>query len=360
MLEKITEAAPTNANPTGIGILLFTGCAGVLLLLRRRREAWPLLGLLALLLFNAVLSKNFFSIVERDGAYYGTPINLLNQGSEVMLLAIGLTLVIAVRGIDLSVGSVMALSGATCVILMKEAHFGPLLAAFLSLAVAAGVGLFNGALVTGLNIQPIIVTLISMVGVRGVAMLITRAEPVTHTDATFAFIGNGHVGGLPFSMVLVAAVFVVAALLCRRTALGLFMEAIGDNERASRLAGVGDRRIKLWLYGFSGLCAGIAGLVAASYISTADPDRVGRLRELDAIFAAVIGGTALTGGRFYLGGTLIGALLIQTLSTTMYIQHVPSEIEPMPKAGVMLLSCLLVSEESRRRLLELLGLKRWQ
>ncbi|WP_437570069.1 ABC transporter permease [Sorangium sp. So ce542] len=360
MLEKIAEAARTNASPTGVGIILVTAAAGALLLRRGRREAWPLLGLLSLLLFNFFLSKNFFSIVERDGAYYGTPINLLNQGAEVMLLAIGLTLVIAVRGIDLSVGSVMALSGATCVILMKDAGHGPLVAALLSLLVAGGVGLFNGALVTSLNIQPIVVTLISMVGVRGVAMLITRAEPVTHVDATFAFIGNGHVLGLPFSMLLVAAVFVVAALLCRKTALGLFMEAIGDGERASRLAGVSDRRIKLWLYGFSGLCAGIAGLVAASYISTADPDRVGRLRELDAIFAAVIGGTALTGGRFYLGGTLIGALLIQTLSTTMYIQHVPSEIEPMPKAGVMLVSCLLVSEESRRQLLALLGLKRRQ
>ncbi|XYH96496.1 ABC transporter permease [Sorangium sp. So ce1128] len=360
MLEKMSEALRTNASITGIGIMLFTGGAGALLLVRRRREAWPLLGLLALLVFNFFLSRNFFSIVERDGAYYGTPINLLNQGSEVMLLAIGLTLVVAVRGIDLSVGSVMALSGATCVILMKDGQYPPLLAALVSLLVAGGVGLFNGALVTLLNIQPIIATLISMVGIRGVAMLITHAEPVTHVDATFAFIGNGHLGGLPFSMLLVAVVFVVAALLSRKTALGLFIEAIGDNERASHLAGVSDRRIKFWLYGFSGLCAGIAGLVAASYISTADPDRVGRLRELDAIFAVVIGGTALTGGRFHLGGTLIGALLIQTLSVTMYSQHVPSEIEPMPKAGVMLLSCLLVSEESRRRLIALFGGKRWQ
>ncbi|WP_437514823.1 ABC transporter permease [Sorangium sp. So ce1099] len=360
MPEKISEALRTNASVTGVGIILFTAGVGALLLKRGRREAWPMLGLSALLVFNFILSKNFFSIVERDGAYYGTPINLLNQGSEVMLLAIGLTLVIAVRGIDLSVSSVMALSGATCVILMKEYQFPPLAAALVSLLVAGSTGLLNGALVTLLNIQPIIVTLISMIGIRGVAMLITGAEPVTHVDATFAFIGNGHLGGLPFSMFLVAVVFAVAALLSRKTALGLFVEAIGDNERASHLAGVSDLRIKFWLYGFSGLCAGIAGLVAASYISTADPDRVGRLRELDAIFAVVIGGTALTGGRFYLSGTLTGALLIQTLSITMYSQHVPSEIEPMPKAVVMLLSCLLISEESRRRLLALFGARRWQ
>ncbi len=282
MLEKMTEAARTNANLTGIAILLFTGCAGALLLMRGRREAWPLLGLLALLLFNSVLSKNFFSIVERDGAYYGTPINLLSQGSEVMLLAIGLTLVIAVRGIDLSVGSVMALSGATCVILMKEAHCGPLLAALLSLARRrrrrsvqrrAGDDAEHPAHHRDLDQH-------GRCSRRRHAHHPRRARDAhrmrrLRSSATVTSVACRS----PWCCV--AAVFVVAALLCRRTALGLFMEAIGDNERASRLAGVDDRRIKLWLYGVSGLCAGIAGLVAASYISTADPDRVGRLRELD-------------------------------------------------------------------------------
>ena len=197
-----------------------------------------------------------------------------------------------------------------------------------------------------------------MVGVRGVGMLVTNAQPVTYRDDAFAFIGNGHWLGIPFSITLVLLVFAVASLLTRKTALGLFMESVGDNEIASRLAGVPDRRIKLALYGFCGFCAGVAGLIAASYISTADPDRVGRMRELDAIFAAVIGGTALTGGRFFLGGTLLGALLIQTLSITMYNQQVPSEIEPMPKAVVILLVCLLLSAESRKQLIALFRARR--
>lgn len=358
MFQKVTDALASNATPAGFGILAAFAGGAWLLLKQKRREAWPLLGLLTLLVFNFIFSKNFFAVIERDGAFYGTPINLLNQGSEVMLLAIGLTLVIAVKGIDLSVGSVMALSGAIWVVLMKDAQCPPLWAAVLALASAGLAGSFNGALVTLLGIQPIIATLISMVGVRGVAMLITQAEPITHQDPTFAFIGNGHVAGVPFSILLVAVVFGVAALLSRKTALGLFMEAVGDNEQASHLAGVSHRWLRFSLYGFSGICAGIAGLVAASYIATADPDRVGRLRELDAIFSVVIGGTALTGGRFHLAGTLIGALLIQTLSVTMYSQNVPAEIEPMPKAVVMLMSCLLMSEDSRRRLLELLRSKR--
>jgi simple sugar transport system permease protein len=154
-------------------------------------------------------------------------------------------------------------------------------------------------------------------------------------------------------------VVTVALLLSRKTALGLFMESTGDNEIAAHLAGVPTRKIKFWLYGFCGFCAGVAGLIAASYISTADPDRVGRMRELDAIFAVVIGGTALSGGRFHLAGTLLGALLIQTLSITMYNQHVPSEIEPMPKAVVILLVCLLLSPQSRKQVLDTLRRLRW-
>ena len=317
MLERLSEALATNVNPAGIGLLLVVGAAAGWLAKRQRREFWPLIGLLALLVFNFLFSKNFLVIELREGALYGTPINLLNQGAEVMLLAIGMTVVIAVKGIDLSVGSVMALSGALCVVLMKDSGYSFGAAAVVALVVSAGVGFFNGALVTGLNIQPIVATLITMVGVRGVGMLVTNAQPVTYRDDAFAFIGNGHWLGIPFSITLVLLVFAVASLLTRKTALGLFMESVGDNEIASRLAGVPDRRIKLALYGFCRFCAGVAGLIAASYISTADPDRVGRMRELDAIFAAVIGGTALTGGRFFLGGTLLGALLIQRSSFTL-------------------------------------------
>jgi galactofuranose transport system permease protein len=342
----MSEALATNLNPVGMAIMLSVGAAAVYLHKKRHQELWPLLGLFALLTFNFFCSKNFLVVEVRDGAAFGTPLTILNQGSEVMLLGIGMTLVIAVKGIDLSVGPVMALAGATCVMSMKDG-MSFYAAAVLGLTAATTVGLINGGLITGLKLQPIVATLITMVAVRGVATLITGAVPVGHEDPAFERLGNGHFLGMFVSVWVVAAVFAGAALLVRKTALGLFMESIGDNERASRLAGVPSRSIKFWLYGFSGFCAGVAGLIAASYIHTADPDRIGRMRELDAIFATVIGGTALTGGRFTLGGTLIGGLLIQTLSLTMYSQNVPSDIEPMPKAVVILLVCLMLSPHSR-------------
>jgi simple sugar transport system permease protein len=310
------------------------------------------------LLFNFFFSRNFLALTLRDGELFGTPVNLLNQGAVVVLLAIGMTLVIAVKGIDLSVGSVMALSGAVAVVLLNDPNYGFGASIGLALGASAVVGLINGGLVAFVGVQPIIATLITMVGIRGVGLLVTGAKPVTVSDSTFIALGSGHFLGLPVAVSLVALVVFLAWLVCRRTALGLFIEAIGSNEEASRLAGVPDRRIQLALYTFSSVCAGVAGLVAAAYISTADPDRIGRMRELDAIFAAVIGGTALTGGRFFIGGTVLGGLLIQTLSVTMYNQQVPSEIEPMPKAIVILLVCLLLSPESRAQLK--LVLSRWR
>lgn len=355
---SMSEALATNLNPAGVGIMLTVGAGAAYLYKRKHKEFWPLFGLFALLSFNFLFSQNFLVVELRDGAVFGTPLSILNQGSEVMLLGIGMTMVIAIRGIDLSVGPVMALAGATCVMSMKAGTSFHTAAAF-GLMGATTVGLINGGLITGLKVQPIVATLITMVAVRGVATLITGAMPVAHHDAAFERIGNGHFLGMFVSVWVVAAVFVGAALLVRKTALGLFMESIGDNERASRLAGVPNQSIKFWLYGFSGFCAGVAGLIAASYIHTADPDRIGRMRELDAIFATVIGGTALTGGRFTLAGTLIGALLIQTLSVTMYSQNVPSDIEPMPKAVVILLVCLLLSPDSRAQVLRLFKSKSW-
>ncbi len=367
MFERMSEALETNLNPAGVGILLLVAGVAGYLHKRKRQEVWPLLGLLGLLLFNFLFSSNFMVIETRDDGLYGTPLIILHQASEVMLLAVGMTLVIAVKGIDLSVGSVMALSGAICVMAMKgwsaeaDAAGGMSLysAAALALLASLVVGLLNGALVTGLSVQPIVATLITMVAVRGVATLVTGNNPVPHKDAAFEFIGNGRFLGVPFALWLVAVVFAAVVLLVRKSALGLFMESIGDNERASRLAGLPNRSIKFWLYGFSGFCAGVAGLIAASYITTADPDRVGRMRELDAIFATVVGGTALTGGRFNLAGTLLGAVLIQTLSVTMYNQNVPSDIEPMPKAVVILLVCLLLSPDSRRQVIQIFKNNPW-
>ncbi|MGB0581209.1 MAG: ABC transporter permease, partial [Limisphaerales bacterium] len=207
------------------------------------------------------------------------------------------------------------------------------------------------------GIQPIVATLILMVGGRGIAMLITNGQIVTFERPGFVYLGNGHFLGVPFTLTIVLLMLTGAALLMRRTACGLFVEAVGDNETASRFSGVSTRLVKLSVYGFSGLCAGLAGLIAASNIKAADSSRVGEMMELDAIFAVVVGGTALTGGRFNLLGSIIGALLIQTLTTTMITQGMPPAIAPVPKAVVIVAVCLLQSGKFRAEVVGWFGRK---
>jgi simple sugar transport system permease protein len=267
-----------------------------------------------------------------------------------MLLALGMTLVIGTGGVDLSVGSVMAITGALAALLVTTTALP--FVAVLALCVLAGaaLGAWNGLLVTRLRIQPIIATLILMVVGRGIAMLLTNGQIVTFEHPAFVFFGNGHFLGLPFTVTIVALVFAATALLTRRTAIGLFIEAAGDNETASRFCGAPVRLVKVLVYAFSGVCAALAGLIATSNIKAADSSRVGELMELDAIFAVLVGGTALTGGRFTLVGSIVGALLIQTLTTTMYNLGMPPAIAPVPKAVVILLACLLQSPVFRAQL----------
>ena len=311
---------------------------------------WPVLSLAALLAFNLAYQPAFFRVVIQDGHLYGTLVDVLNQGAKVMLLALGMTLVIGTGGVDLSVGSVMAITGALAALLVTTTALP--FAAVLALCVLAGaaLGAWNGLLVTRLRIQPIIATLILMVVGRGIAMLITDGQIVTFEHPAFVFFGNGHFLGLPFTVTIVALAFAATALLTRRTAIGLFIEAAGDNETASRFCGAPVRLVKVLVYAFSGVCAALAGLIATSNIKAADSSRVGELMELDAIFAVLVGGTALTGGRFTLVGSIVGALLIQTLTTTMYNLGMPPAIAPVPKAVVILLACLLQSPVFRAQL----------
>tara|TARA_Y100001934_G_C12380941_1_gene792356 strand:+ start:3056 stop:4075 length:1020 start_codon:yes stop_codon:yes gene_type:complete len=308
---------------------------------------WPLLGLVALLAYDFLFVDGFFRLEVRDGHLYGTLVDILNQGSKTMLLALGMTLVIATGGVDLSVGSLMAISGALVAVLVTQTEMSLAMIVPIALAATALLGAFNGVLVSVAGIQPIVATLILMVGGRGIAMLITGGQIVTFEHAGMVYIGNGHFLGLPFTVTLVLVMLLVTSLLMRKTACGLFVEAVGDNETASRFSGVSTRSVKLAVYGFSGICAGLAGLIAASNIKAADSSRVGEMMELDAIFAVVVGGTALTGGRFNLLGSIIGALLIQTLTTTMITQGVPPAIAPVPKAIVIVAVCLLQSEKFR-------------
>ena len=325
-----------------------------------RRLQWPLLGLALLLLFNLAFGDHFFHLEVREGHLYGTPVDVLNQGARGMLLALGMTLVIATGGVDLSVGSVMAIAGALAALMVTQtdAPFAVVVAAVLAVSVLAG--LWNGLLVAYAGVQPIVATLILMVAGRGIAQLLTDGQIITFQHEALVFVGNGHFLGLPFTATIVAVVFTATVLLTRKTAVGLLIEAVGDNETASRFAGLHVPRVKLLVYAFCGLCAGIAGLIAASNIKAADSNRVGEFMELDAIFAVVVGGTALTGGRFLLTGAIVGALLLQTLTTTMYNLGVPPAVAPVPKALVIVAVCLLQSPRFRARFTGLFHRRRVQ
>jgi simple sugar transport system permease protein len=307
---------------------------------------WLIAGLLLLVGLNLFSNPEFLQISLRDGHLYGVPIDILNQGSRTMLLALGMTLVIATGGVDLSVGSVVAIAGAICALLLGQ---GASLATTVAAAAAIGAlaGGVNGALVAGLGIQPIVATLILMVAGRGIAQLICGGQVIIIADKSFEFLANGYVLGLPVAPLLVGGMFVVTHLFLRQTAAGMFIEAVGDNERASRFAGLTAARIKTLAYVFAGLCAGLTGVLTAANIRAADANRAGENAELDAIFAVVVGGTALTGGRFSILGTFLGALLIQTLATTMYFRGVPPAVAPVPKALLIIAVSLLQSEKLR-------------
>jgi simple sugar transport system permease protein len=327
--------------------------------------AWLLAGLVLLVAANLWEDSTFLKVTLHDGHLYGVPIDILTQGSRTMLLALGMTLVIATGGVDLSVGSVVAIAGAVCALLLNGgANLAITLAAAASVGAAAGA--INGALVARFSIQPIVATLILMVAGRGIAQLICGGQVIIISRASFEFLANGFIVGLPVAPLLVGGLFVATHFFLRRTAVGLFVEAVGDNETASRFAGLAAARIKALAYVFSGLCAGLTGVLTAANIRAADANRAGENAELDAIFAVVVGGTALTGGRFSIFGSFLGALLMQTLATTMYYRGVAPAVAPVPKALLIIAVSLLQSDKLRAWLhrsavgLTALGSKRGQ
>ncbi len=307
---------------------------------------WLVAGLALLVLLNLTKNPAFLRVTWHDGHLFGTPIDILTQGSRSMLLALGMTLVIATGGVDLSVGSVCAITGAVCALTLQH---GQSLAVTLAAAIGVGAaaGLANGLLVARLGIQPIVATLILMVAGRGIAQLVTDGQVLIIKHAAFEFLATGFVLGAPFAPLAVGALYLVSHAALRRTAAGLFIEAVGDNETASRFAGLAAARVKVLAYVFCGICAGLTGVLIAANIGAADGNRAGENAELDAIFAVVVGGTALTGGRFTLLGSLLGALLIQTLTTTMYNLGVAPAVAPVPKALVIVGVSLLQSEKFR-------------
>jgi ribose/xylose/arabinose/galactoside ABC-type transport system permease subunit len=326
----------------------------------RHRLLWPVVTLALLLVVNATFNGNFLKLEWRDGHLYGSLVDILKGAAPLILVSLGMTLVIATRGIDISVGAVVAIAaavaawmvgGSLVVVDGVATHVSrfPMWAALLAaLGVALACGAWNGLLVAGIGMQPIIATLILMVAGRGAAQLVTGGQIITVYYPPYFFIGNGYLLGLPFAFWLAMGVLAVLLVLTRRTALGLFIEAVGVNPSAAHLAGLPARRITFWVYAFCGVCAGAAGLIVSSTVKSADGNNAGMLMELDAILAVTLGGTALTGGRFSLAGSVIGALIIQTLTYAIYSLGVPPEVNLVVKAGVVFAVMLLQSPEFRR------------
>ena len=311
---------------------------------------WPLLALALILLFNLLTAPEFFRVEVKDGHLYGSLVDVFKRGAPVLLLSLGMTLVIATGGVDLSVGAVMAIAGAVGALALKAGHPVPL-AILYSLLVSLAAGCWNGALVGYLEVPPIVATLILMVSGRGVAQLLTDGQIITFENPAFEFIGRGHVLALPFPVLVVAAVFFLLLAFTSRTSAGLFIEATGDNETASRYAGVNTRLVKLAVYGLCGLCAGVAGLITTADIKAADSNSAGLYLELDAILSVVVGGTALTGGRIALAGSVVGAVLIQALTTTILTRGIPPTFTLVVKAAVIIVVCLLQAPRFRQRVL---------
>lgn len=308
-------------------------------------KASPQLLSLALILFlNYLAFPGFFDIRLQDGRLFGSLVDVLNRGAPVIILAIGMTAVIASRGVDLSVGAVMAVSGAIAATLTVAGYSLPVV-----IVAALGTGLFcglwNGLLVAYFDLQPIVATLILMVAGRGIAQLITEGSIITFTDPALIFFGTGAVLGIPMPVLIAVTLLVFAIMIVRRTALGLLIESIGVNRSASSYAGLNSKLLLFVIYAFCGLCAALAGIIVAADIRGADANNAGLWLELDAILAVVIGGTSLFGGRFSILMSALGAIIIQAMNTGILLSGFPPEYNLILKA-VMIIVILLAQSFS--------------
>ncbi|MVX64730.1 ABC transporter permease [Clostridium chromiireducens] len=309
---------------------------------------WPLTSLIILLLFNFIMTPSFLSVSMKDGHLFGNTIDILNRAAPLILISLGMTLVIATQGIDISVGSIIAISAALSATVIVDGGSVPLAVA-IGIVSGLACGIWNGFLVSYIGVQPMVGTLILYIVGRGIAQLITGGQILTFNNKDFIFIGTGYIL-LPVAIFIALIVALIMYVLIRRTALGLFIESIGVNNNSCKFAGIQSRKVVFSLYVICGVLAGIAGIILCSNIKSADANNVGLWLELDAILATVIGGTSMSGGRFYLSGTVVGALFIQTLTTTIYSLGVAPEITLVVKAIVVIVVCIIQSPEFRKML----------
>jgi simple sugar transport system permease protein len=320
--------------------------------LLKQRALWPFVALALILAVNGIISPGFFNVRIVEGRLFGNVIDILYRATPTALVALGMAIVIGTRGIDLSVGAIIAIVGATMAwrIQAGDPHIVVLLFA---LGMGLVCGLWNGFLVAILNIQPIIATLILMTSGRGIGLMINLLYGGTNPSFESPLLQGlsvGRIGPVPARLVVAAAIFAALWLLIRKTALGLFLESVGGNAAAADLAGINSRIVKYAAYLLSGLLAACAGVIIVADTHTSDPVSQGLFVELDAILAVVIGGGSLAGGRIYLGMTVVGALVIQALTTSILTSGVPPEYNLVVKAIVVLIVLLLQSDNARAAL----------
>lgn len=295
------------------------------------RKMGPLLGLLLLGIALTILSDRFLTV--------NNLLNVARQISINAIISVGMTLVILTGGIDLSVGSIVALTGSITAGLLVGGQ-GILPAILLGMVIGSLLGLFNGVLITRAEIPPFIATLGTMTVARGLTLVYTDGRPITGMEDVFRYLGGGYIIGIPVPVVIMVVIFAMAYVMLKKTRFGRYIYAIGGNEEAARLSGINTKKILLSVYVLGGLLAGISGIIMASRLNSAQPT-AGVSFELDAIAAVVLGGTSLSGGVGTIGGTLIGALIIGVLDNGLNLLNVSSFYQQIAKGLVILLAVFL-------------------
>lgn len=321
---------------------------------------WAVVAEALILLVCLIMRPEFFKIEYQPttGMWYGSIIDILSRSSEITIIAMGMTLVIALGGTDLSVGAMVAVSGAIALKLLRwdvtqyptpgDYTIMPfVLVLVVPMVVCLLIGVFNGVLIAKVKLQPIIATLVLMVAGRGIAQIMTDGKQFTTGYSPFRFIGQGSFLSLPMPIIISIVVVVGVALFTRLTSFGMFVESVGINRNASRVSGLRSDRIIIIVYALTGFLSGIAGLIYSSRISSCDSNNAGLNYELDAILAVVIGGTNMSGGKFSLAGTVVGSIIIRTITTFVYYFGIVSESIMAFKALIIIVVIVLQSEPVR-------------
>ena len=329
----------------------------------KSKLAWAVIAELAILAVAGILRPDFFRIEYNatTGMFYGSMVDIINRSSEITIIAMGMTMVIALGGTDISVGALVAVAGAFALKLLRwdvteyptpgdYTIYPFVLVILVPLAVCTLMGLFNGILIGKFKLEPIIATLILMVAGRGIAQIATNGKQFTTGYTPFRFIGQGSLFGLPFPIILAVVICTAVMIFVRRTAFGTFVESVGINPSASRVTGLKSGKIIIIVYTLTGFLSGVAGLIYSSRISSCDSNNAGQNYEMDAILAVVLGGTSMTGGKFSLTGTIIGSLIIRTITTLVYYFGITSESIMAFKAVIILVVIIIQSEPVRKRL----------